>query len=168
MGYRKRSWSEKEDQLLLDKVMQYTRKGKAQWEAFKAVAEEIHRTPAACGYRWNAKLRSSFQEDLKQARQYKDSNASINQKENIDKDSTKTENPMQLALQYLKCLDDYHIDSLEGIRKLSKLRQENAQLKKQLAYFEQAYSCIPFSQRSLKNGIEPSSIYLMDDLTTLF
>lgn len=132
MGSRKGSWSEKEDQMLLEKVIQYTRKGKAKLEAFKDIAEEINRTPAACGYRWNAKLRSNFQEDLKQARQHKDSVASINQKE--------TENPLQLALQYLKSLDDYHIDSFERIRELSDLKQENEQLKKQLAYFEEAYS----------------------------
>lgn len=140
MGYRKRSWSEREDQLLLDRVVQYTREGKAQLKAFKDVGEELNRTPAACGYRWNAKLRRSFQEDFQQAKQSKESNATINQKGNTDKGITETENPLQLALQYLKCLDDYHIDSLEEIQELSKLRQENAQLKKQLAYFEQAYS----------------------------
>src|SRR5699024_1460465 len=104
MGYRKRSWSEREDQLLLDRVVQYTREGKAQLKAFKDVGEELNRTPAACGYRRKAKLRRSFQEDFQQAKQSKESNATINQKGNTDKGITETENPLQLALQYLKCL----------------------------------------------------------------
>lgn len=138
---RKVSWSEKEDQLLVDKVIQYTKEGKSQLKAFKAAAEEINRTPAACGYRWNAKLRSDFQEELEKTRQNEDSGLSINQSPVQNKEThTETENPLQLAQQYLKCLDDYHIDSFERIRKLSDLKQENEQLKKQLAYFEQAYS----------------------------
>src|SRR5699024_2068245 len=56
MGSRKKNWSDKEDQLLADKVIQYTKIGKTQLEAFKDVSKELNRTPSACGYRWNAKL----------------------------------------------------------------------------------------------------------------
>lgn len=138
MASHKGNWSEEEDQLLADKVIQYARKGRSQLEAFKDVAEGINRTPAACGYRWNAKLRNGFQKDLQQAKKVEHSappsNQSANQKQEVP------ENTLQSALQLLKWLDDYRIHSLQDVRELGGLQEENKQLREKLAYFEQAYS----------------------------
>jgi len=134
----KRGWSEEEDQLLADKVIQYASKGRAQLEAFQNVAETINRTPAACGYRWNAKLRNVFQEDLQQAKKEQRSDAPSHQHPNNDQ--TSSPSALQSALKFLKSLDEHDIHSLEEIQKIGALKKENNQLKKQLAYFEQAYS----------------------------
>lgn len=138
MVLHKGKWSEEEDQLLADKVIQYAVKGKSQLEAFKDVAEEIKRTSAACGYRWNAKLRDNFQKDLQQAKKERHpespSNNAANQKQEVP------ENTLQSALQFLKWLDDHSIHSLQDVRELGELKKENKQLREKLAYFEQAYS----------------------------
>lgn len=141
MGFRKRSWSDKEDQLLGDKVIQYMQSGKTQLEAFKDVAKELNRTPAACGYRWNANIRNDYQEELEQAKQGSVSASMTDSSANHNKEiNTETASPLQVALQYLQRLEAYHMDSIEKIQDLGELKKENEQLKKQLAYFEQAYS----------------------------
>ena len=141
MGSRKKNWSDKEDQLLADKVIQYTKIGKTQLEAFKDVSKELNRTPSACGYRWNAKLRSKYQEELKQIKEGRNPNLSTTKLTSEDKKTyTDPESPLQLALQYLAHLNKYQIHSLESIRELSELMKENEQLKKKLDYFKQAYS----------------------------
>lgn len=138
MASHKGNWSEEEDQLLADRVIQYARKGKSQLEAFKDVAEGINRTPAACGYRWNARLRNDFQRDLQQAKKEEHSESPSNQASNQKQEVP--ENTLQSALQLLKWLDDYRIHSLQDVQELGKLKKENKQLKEKLAYFEQAYS----------------------------
>lgn len=140
MESRKGNWSEEEDQFLSNTVIQYIQERKTQLEAFKDVAETIHRTPAACGYRWNAKLRNDFQEELKQTKSDKRADSSINQPFHQEERNIEAENPLQVALQYLECLDKYRLHSLESIQELSELKRENEQLKRKLAYFEQAYA----------------------------
>lgn len=138
---RKGHWSEEEDRILAYTVIQYIQSGKTQLEAFKDVAQQMNRTPSACGYRWNANLRTNFQEELKQAKQNENANVPINQDVNGDKETHKeAKRPLQIALQYLEYLRDYNIHSLESIQEMSELKKENEQLKEKLAYFEKACS----------------------------
>lgn len=137
MVSHKRNWSDQEDQMLIDKVTQYTQEGKTQLEAFQDAAEEIGRTSAACGYRWNAKLRNYPKTELEQAKQ--DEEGMTTQFPVIGEESHKA-TPLQIAMQYLECLHEYDIHSLKDIKNLLELNKENEQLKQKLAYFEQAYA----------------------------
>lgn len=62
------SWKKEEDKLLVETLLNYVRHGKTQQQAFEDVGEQIDRTGAACGFRWNAILRKNFVEELKFAR----------------------------------------------------------------------------------------------------
>ncbi|MBT2710498.1 hypothetical protein [Bacillus sp. ISL-47] len=60
-----------EDQLLAEVVLGYIRKGGTQLQAFKKVGKQLSRTSAACGFRWNAKVRKNYCMEIESAKQYK-------------------------------------------------------------------------------------------------
>lgn len=66
---RQDAWTEEEDRLLADTVLQCIQEGRTQLEAFKEVAEKLSRTAAACGFRWNAKIRKQCQEQVQAAKE---------------------------------------------------------------------------------------------------
>jgi prespore-specific regulator len=57
-----------EDNLLKDTVLKYIASGQTQLQAFDLVATELHRTPAACGFRWNKELRGRYQAEISEAK----------------------------------------------------------------------------------------------------
>ncbi|MDY0396292.1 RsfA family transcriptional regulator [Virgibacillus halophilus] len=66
---RQDAWSKEEDAVLTNTVLEYIRIGNTQLEAFKKVASELSRTPAACGFRWNATLRKECAEAIQDAKE---------------------------------------------------------------------------------------------------
>lgn len=66
---RQDAWSHEEDLLLKDIVLDYIQSGLTQLEAFDLVAKEVHRTPAACGFRWNKELRHQYKTEISEAKQ---------------------------------------------------------------------------------------------------
>ncbi|WP_336775324.1 hypothetical protein [Paenibacillus sp. MMO-58] len=65
---RKDIWTPDEDQTLASIVLSYIRDGKTQLNAFKTVGENIGRTAAACGFRWNGDVRKRFEESINEAK----------------------------------------------------------------------------------------------------
>lgn len=65
---RQDAWTKDEDIILAETVIRYIREGKTQLEAFKDVAKQLSRTSAACGFRWNATIRKSYQDAIQQAK----------------------------------------------------------------------------------------------------
>ncbi|MGD7021601.1 hypothetical protein ACQCVK_03355 [Rossellomorea vietnamensis] len=57
---KKKKWSGDEERILSDIVLSFTNDGKTQREAFEKAAHTIGRTPGACSFRWNNKLKSNF------------------------------------------------------------------------------------------------------------
>jgi prespore-specific regulator len=53
-GVKGRRWTEEEDRLLKETVLEAIRLGGTQIEAFEKVGEKLNRTPGSCGFRWNA------------------------------------------------------------------------------------------------------------------
>ncbi|NNU83099.1 RsfA family transcriptional regulator [Geobacillus sp. BMUD] len=68
MKTRQDAWSHEEDVLLAETVLQYIREGKTQLAAFEVVGRQLHRTAAACGFRWNAEVRKRYLEAIEQAK----------------------------------------------------------------------------------------------------
>lgn len=66
---RKDQWTEHDDKVLVDTVLEIVTKGGTQIHAFDIVAKKLGRTRQACGFRWNKTLRHSFGHALKQAKQ---------------------------------------------------------------------------------------------------
>ncbi|MGF2617207.1 hypothetical protein FZC84_05065 [Rossellomorea vietnamensis] len=57
---KKRKWTEEEESILSDIVLTFSNDGKTQREAFEKAAHTIGRTPGACSFRWNNKLKKAF------------------------------------------------------------------------------------------------------------
>lgn len=66
---RQDAWTKEEDLLLANTVIDYIKKGYTQLESFKHVAEQLNRTPAACGFRWNATIRKRYTDEIEAAKE---------------------------------------------------------------------------------------------------
>lgn len=57
---RQDAWSHEDDLLLAETVLRHIREGSTQLNAFEEVGDELNRTSAACGFRWNAEIRTKY------------------------------------------------------------------------------------------------------------
>ena len=68
MKVRQDAWSHEDDVLLAETVLNHIREGSTQLRAFDEVGDELNRTSAACGFRWNAVVRQKYIEQIKEAK----------------------------------------------------------------------------------------------------
>ncbi|GAA0457116.1 RsfA family transcriptional regulator [Alkalibacillus silvisoli] len=57
---RQDAWSHEDDLLLAETVLRHIREGSTQLNAFEEVGDQLNRTAAACGFRWNAEVRKNY------------------------------------------------------------------------------------------------------------
>ncbi|PWI57728.1 RsfA family transcriptional regulator [Sulfoacidibacillus thermotolerans] len=57
---RQDAWTPEDDAKLAEIILRHIREGSTQLAAFEEGAQALKRTPAACGYRWNACVRKQF------------------------------------------------------------------------------------------------------------
>ncbi|OZU89860.1 RsfA family transcriptional regulator [Virgibacillus indicus] len=57
---RQDAWSHEDDLLLAETVLRHIREGSTQLNAFDEVGDKLNRTSAACGFRWNAEVRTKY------------------------------------------------------------------------------------------------------------
>ncbi len=68
MKVRQDAWSHEDDLLLAETVLRHIREGSTQLKAFDEVGDDLNRTSAACGFRWNAVVRNQYNEAIKLAK----------------------------------------------------------------------------------------------------
>ncbi|WP_078552681.1 RsfA family transcriptional regulator [Bacillus alkalicellulosilyticus] len=68
MKVRQDAWSHEDDVLLAETVLRHIKEGSTQLRAFDEVGDELHRTSAACGFRWNAVVRQKYINDIRAAK----------------------------------------------------------------------------------------------------
>ncbi|KYG31885.1 RsfA family transcriptional regulator [Alkalihalobacillus trypoxylicola] len=68
MKIRQDAWSHEDDVLLADTVLKHIKEGSTQLRAFDEVGDELNRTSAACGFRWNAVVRNRYIDQIEQAK----------------------------------------------------------------------------------------------------
>ena len=66
---RQDAWTHEDDTILADTTLRHIQEGSTQLAAFAEIAKKLNRTPAACGYRWNASIRRQHLEDISHAKQ---------------------------------------------------------------------------------------------------
>jgi prespore-specific regulator len=66
---RSDAWTQEDDDKLSAIVLQHIRTGSTQLRAFEEAANELGRTAAACGYRWNGVLRKDLRAEIEAAKQ---------------------------------------------------------------------------------------------------
>lgn len=57
MGKRYDGWTEEQDRIVIDGIIDGISEGKSQLRCFEEIGERIKRSPAAVGFRWNKVLR---------------------------------------------------------------------------------------------------------------
>src|SRR5690625_6785102 len=65
---RQDAWSSEDDLLLAETVLRHVREGSTQLNAFEEVGDELNRTSAACGFRWNAEVRKKYDQAMELAK----------------------------------------------------------------------------------------------------
>ncbi|MFD1360239.1 RsfA family transcriptional regulator [Lentibacillus salinarum] len=141
---RQDAWTEDEDNLLAETVLRHIREGKTQLEAFKEVAEQLSRTSAACGFRWNASIRKDYQAAIEGAKEDRKHN---NRQKTLVHEEPKTDYAGDTITATISLLEKIRHHSLEDkpfihyeqetIQK--QLMKENEALKEQLKRYEQAW-----------------------------
>lgn len=137
---RQDAWKDEEDLLLATTILKHIREGKTQLEAFQEVAEQLHRTPAACGFRWNATVRKDYQKEIQEAKNSRKATRTF-----YTPPATSDETPMSLdaAISFLKEMKSKQIDeqgkeNLEN--QLKQLNEANKKLREELKQWEAAWN----------------------------
>ncbi|MBH0229040.1 RsfA family transcriptional regulator [Halobacillus yeomjeoni] len=138
---RQDAWKDEEDLLLANTVLKYIQEGKTQLEAFQDVAAQLRRTPAACGFRWNATVRKEYEDEIQQAKQNrKGKRAVFTATPSPDGDS-----PMSIdaAISFLKEMKVKQTEDTGKQRleyELKQLNEDNKKLRNQLKQWEAAWN----------------------------
>src|SRR5690625_1502385 len=123
---RQDGWSKDDDILLAEIVLSHIRNGKTQLDAFKLAGEKLSRTPAACGFRWNATIRQQYEDAIYLA---KNARKQSNVKEPIDHDIVlEQEKSIDSAISLLRNIKkqvNQQEDDLDKKNLINHLREEN-------------------------------------------
>jgi RsfA family transcription factor len=141
---RQDAWTKEEDTYLAEVVLKTINEGETQLTAFKIVASELSRTPAACGYRWNSFVRKFYKDDIENAKNSCKKQEKVKKDESsLTKQSTEQQSisyveevSFNVVFEFLKNLQ-MKVDSQQSIKEihalekqLLKFKQENEYLKK--------------------------------------
>ncbi|HLR74640.1 MAG TPA: RsfA family transcriptional regulator [Virgibacillus sp.] len=140
---RQDAWSKDEDVLLAETVLRYIREGKTQLEAFKNVAKQLSRTPAACGFRWNATIRKQYNDAIQQAKDERKRGSQLKAWNYVQSNGIKDRDTLETAILLLKEMQ--HKSSSNGLqiehqKMVKQLEEENARLKEQLSRYDEAWN----------------------------
>ncbi|MFC7320343.1 RsfA family transcriptional regulator [Halobacillus campisalis] len=152
---RQDAWKIDEDELLAHTVLQYIKEGHTQLEAFQEVARQLNRTPAACGFRWNATVRKNYQNDIREAKQERTSYRNTVNTAALQKNSSISLDDAILFLKEMKQHSQHDQEELQS--KLYQLSEENVRLKNQIKQWEDAWSEIDKLTNWVKNRYQTSS-----------
>ncbi|MBE5107310.1 RsfA family transcriptional regulator [Bacillus thuringiensis] len=151
---RQDSWTSDNDLLLATIVLQNIHDGGTQLAAFKEVAKQLARTPAACGFRWNSYLRKQYEEEIKQAKQ----NRKV--ENNISPSQQKIEtNSLSITLdEVITFLQNYkEMNELTTLQdQIKYLEAENHSLSQRITMYEEEY-------RMLLNHIDKTRNLIVAD-----
>lgn len=135
---RQDAWTKDEDILLAETVLHYIREGKTQLEAFKKVAETLSRTPAACGFRWNATIRKQHAQAIQLAKEERklgnQAKSGIHEEVIIPEHET-----IDKAILLLKKMKLNNSEQGEVEKAVKQLQEENERLKLKLSRYEEAW-----------------------------
>lgn len=138
---RQDAWTNKEDELLSQIVLTYIRAGNTQMRAFEKAGIQLNRTPAACGFRWNAFLRKRFEAEVKEAKMIRGKQKNETKIHPINDNQTEEE-IISLLIDKLKDLQSRtdKNEQLITMQNMQLIKEENQLLKKELRRYEEAWS----------------------------
>ncbi|WP_249869879.1 RsfA family transcriptional regulator [Oceanobacillus saliphilus] len=153
---RQDAWTNDEDLILAETVLQFIREGRTQLEAFKEVANQLSRTSAACGFRWNATIRKQYQHAIQSAKEERKNGL---KKVGVISDPNETEEKYTIdsAIQLLKKMKSQFPEGENAANKVNQekveyLQRENEKLKSQLQRYDNAWQEMNKLWSWVKNG----------------
>lgn len=148
------SWTSDNDLLLARIILKNIRSGRTQLAAFKEVAKQLNRTPAACGFRWNSYVRKQYEEEVQQVKRNRklEDNISPSQEQ-------KETNSLSITLDdIIIFLQNYNeLNELTNLKNQIKyLEAENHSLSQRITMYEEEY-------RKLLNHIDKTRDLIVAD-----
>lgn len=141
------NWSEEEDVLLVDSILNSVRTGGTQTAAYTGVATRLGRTASACAFRWNSVLRKKYSDDLSLAKiQSKKTKVVVKPKQSRMSASLKRKSSSGVPtdsdmLTSLSKVSEYVKDAAKRIKALEStvktFEKENKRLSEQLAELQE-------------------------------
>ncbi|KFM95563.1 RsfA family transcriptional regulator [Bacillus clarus] len=134
---RQDSWTNDNDLLLATIVLQNIHNGGTQLAAFKEVAKQLARTPAACGFRWNSYVRKQYEDEIQHAKQHRKAKE---YKFSYKKEKELTPSPITLddVITFLRNYKE-HNDMKDLRKKIIDLTNERDSLLQRLTVYEDEY-----------------------------
>lgn len=65
---RKDGWNDEKDKILAEIVVDCIKSSRTQLDGFEKASEQLGKTSAACGFRWNSEVRKRYEEEVKEAK----------------------------------------------------------------------------------------------------
>ncbi len=143
---RQDAWTDEEDLILAETVLQHIREGNTQLAAFNEIGKRLSRTAAACGFRWNSTVRKKYVKAIslaKQQRKLNNGSHTVEGSPNREKKLTLSEvivflqelatneqDVQKLKNENKKLLKDINKLETEYTAQLTTLKEENEMLKK--------------------------------------
>lgn len=169
MKVRQDAWSHEDDVLLADTVLNHIREGSTQLRAFDEVGDELNRTSAACGFRWNAVVRNRYINQIAEAKKerkqrkraashsfYPQVKPTWSQPLNLESISVENEMTIDSVIAFLKTLNHSNKQSStlqqtnEALmRENEQLQSRNLELERELKKIKQDSSIIEEDYQSL-------------------
>lgn len=155
---RQDAWSHEDDLLLAETVLRHIREGSTQLNAFEEVGDELNRTSAACGFRWNAEVRNKYIHAIdlakRQRKERKRAQAkqirkepSITVPQEVENKSSlimEPEEPVEMTLEsvihYLQSFQKDYYASNQVKNKAEKIQYENNELRENVSRLERELS----------------------------
>jgi prespore-specific regulator len=181
---RQDAWSHEDDLLLAETVLRHIREGSTQLNAFDEVGDQLNRTSAACGFRWNAEVRMKYDHAIDLAkRQRKEKKRAMvstintrkpvitlpamdNTQENGNESALviEEEEPaitMDTVIRYLKEVKkDYHASN-QSKESFALVQSENESLKEQITNLEKLLKQTEAQLTTIQNDYQ-SFIQIME------
>ncbi|MBM7541725.1 RsfA family transcriptional regulator [Amphibacillus cookii] len=157
---RQDAWSHEDDLLLAETVLRHIREGSTQLNAFEEVGDQLNRTSAACGFRWNAEVRQNYDQAVAIAKRQRKQNKREQLRQHKTNQTTtslfKEENNEQLEKQLYNHSKQETLDLNAVIHYLVGLKKQTEQSNKQvIAYsdLEQKHQALLTENKQLKQEV---------------
>lgn len=136
---RQDAWTKDEDILLAETVLRFIRNGETQLDAFKQIAEQLSRTSAACGFRWNATVRKQHVDAIKIAKETRKKSLLEQVTYGYEQEDSHT---IETAISMLEKVreNSNRKNSVEQEGLLTELKAANLKLESKIQRYEQAWT----------------------------
>lgn len=139
---RSDAWTPTDDERLAEIVLTHIRTGSTQLKAFEEAGNELGRTSAACGYRWNGVLRKDRQGEIESAKQTRkaaqkagSNSAASDSQPSPSAVTVSSADSMRDVIQFLQTYDEQY----QALRqRIQDLEAEKASLEKRLQEVDQS------------------------------